>query len=142
MKRMGCFTLWVLGVTALVGCSSGSLTIQDAWVRPGVAAGNSAVYFVVDNPLGEADSLLQATTPAAGAVELHETMHHADDTMSMTPQAEVSIPARSKVIFEPGGKHIMLINLVQDLKPGDIIRITLTFANAGALELDVLVREP
>jgi copper(I)-binding protein len=36
----------------------------------------------------------------------------------------------------------MLIGLKQDLKPGDTFSLTLDFANAGAMPLQVTVSEP
>jgi hypothetical protein len=134
--------LIVLAALFVAACASGPLTVKDAWARPGVAGGNSAVYFVVDNPSGEADTLLSASTSAAAVVELHETMMHSNETMSMQPIKEVPIPAGDKVKFEPGGKHVMLINLPADLKEGDTLQLSLTFAQVGKIELEVPVRQP
>jgi copper(I)-binding protein len=46
------------------------------------------------------------------------------------------------VEFEPGGLHVMLVNLSRDLKSGDQFKITLNFQNAGDMALDAEVMEP
>jgi len=126
----------------LTGCQaqSGTLSIEDVWARPGANGDYSAVYFVIRNP-GEADILLSADGKIADAVELHlSTMQ--DGAMSMQQQENVEIPAHGQVQFAPGGLHIMLIGLKQDLKAGDSFPLTLNFAEAGSRDVTVAVREP
>lgn len=50
-------------------------------------------------------------------------------------------PAGGSVSLEPGGKHIMLINLKQELKPDEKISLTLNFEKAGPLTVEVEVRQ-
>ena len=47
--------------------------VKDAWARPGVAGGNSAIYFVVDNTGGQADQLVGASGEVAESLELHRS---------------------------------------------------------------------
>ena len=65
-----------------------------------------------------------------------------EGTMSMQPQENVPIPNGSEVAFEPGGLHVMLINLESDLRPGDGFSLSLNFQQAGTVEIEVPVREP
>lgn len=116
------------------------LHVQDMWARPALADGNSAVYFVIENGTSQADTLLSASSDVANAVELHMTRME-DDNMQMMPQSEVPIPS-GETRFEPGGLHVMLIGLKQDLKPGDSFTLALDFAMAGEIPLEVTVREP
>jgi copper(I)-binding protein len=76
----------------------------------------------------------------AGAVELHMTMMN-EGNMQMAPQQEVPVQA-GKTEFKPGGLHVMLIGLKQDLNPGDTFSLTLDFATAGEMSLQVTVSEP
>ena len=62
--------------------------------------------------------------------------------MMMVQQENVPVSAESQVEFKPGGLHVMLIGLKQDLNPGDTFAVTLNFENAGEITLDVPVREP
>jgi copper(I)-binding protein len=68
-------------------------------------------------------------------------MMGADETMSMHPQESVLVPGRGQVIFEPGGLHVMLVGLQQDLVEGDEIDLTLRFQEAGEITLQVAVEQ-
>ncbi|HTO00811.1 MAG TPA: copper chaperone PCu(A)C [Microthrixaceae bacterium] len=54
---------------------------------------------------------------------------------------KIDIPAGETVELAPGGYHVMLTKLHTDLKVGDSVRVTLTFKNAGEVELTADVRE-
>jgi copper(I)-binding protein len=116
------------------------LSIRDAWARPATSGNNSAVYFVINNPGDQGDSLLSASTDIAQAAELHMSMVEGD-VMTMKKQDQVAVPAGGDIGFEPGGLHVMLIGLNQDLKVGDTFSLTLNFAKAGSRKLTVTVKE-
>lgn len=139
MKRI---LIPILALVALLGgCTAKALSVTQAWARPGVAGGNSAVYFVIDAG-NQADTLLKASSDVAAAVELHQSQMGEDGTMKMAAQENVPIPANTRVTFEPGGLHVMLIGLKDDLNSGDAFQVTLTFEKAGDITLDVPVKEP
>ena len=126
----------------LVACgpADGQLRVSDIWARPGLAGGNSAVYFVIHNETAGTDTLLSASSDVAGAVELHMTSMQ-NGNMQMMHQQEVPVPT-GKTEFKPGGLHVMLIGLNQDLNPGDMFSLTLDFVTAGVIPLEVTVSEP
>ena len=117
------------------------LSITETWARPGIAEGNTGVFFVIDNPTTDGDRLLSAASDVAQAVELHKTTM-VDDVMTMAPQEYVEIPAGEQVIFKPGGLHVMLINLHDKLNVGDNFELTLNFEQAGEITLNVTVAQP
>jgi len=125
----------------LTACSPKNLRVTQPWARPGAAGDNSAIYLVIDNPTSEAETLLGAATDVAASTELHRSTME-NGMMMMEAQEKVFIDARSKVVFEPGGLHVMLVGLKQDLRAGDTIRLTLNFEKAGDITLDVPVKEP
>jgi copper(I)-binding protein len=131
--------LMLLGITA---CSqSEAFSVLDIWARPGLAEGNSAVFFVIDNSTGKKDRLLSAASDVAKAVELHKTIME-DGVMKMNRQDFVSIPEGEQVVFKPGDLHVMLIGLNKDLMAGDSFSVVLTFEHMGDVQLEVTVREP
>jgi hypothetical protein len=127
-------------VVALSACASPALTANNVWARPGVAGGNSAIYATISNP-GQADALVQARCDVAAAVELHMTKMESG-VMKMQAQDSITLPANSQAKLEPGGLHIMLINLRRDLKAGDKFPVTLRFQHAQEMTLEVQVKEP
>jgi periplasmic copper chaperone A len=143
------FRLWmvVLFVVALflVACGSpgtGGITISGAWARPGLSGANGAVYFIIENSAEQADALLSAEASVSQLVQLHQSMMDSSGTLSMHEQERVEVPGKDQIAFQPGGLHVMLVNLNQDLNPGDRFNLTLNFLSAGAVPVDVEVREP
>jgi copper(I)-binding protein len=51
----------------------------------------------------------------------------------------IALPAGAKVVFKPGGYHIMFMELKEPLKQGDMVKGTLTFEKAGSVEVEFKV---
>lgn len=135
------FPVLFLLATLLAACGPAgnqSLQVTDVWARPGLADGNSAIFFTIDNP-GADDVLLSASSNVAGAVELHKTSMQ-DGVMKMEHQMSVPVPSE-ETEFKPGGLHVMLIGLKDDLKAGDTFNVTLAFRSAGEQSLTVTVKD-
>jgi copper(I)-binding protein len=122
------------GTTAMDGemaggeATVGDITVTGAWVRePAEGQTLSAGYGTITNN-GDADvTLVGASVPFEATVEIHETTTDADGTMMMqeVPGGFV-VPAGGSFTLEPGGPHIMLI----DIDPADItgtIELTMIF---------------
>jgi len=61
--------------------------------------------------------------------------------MSMQQVPSIVVPAGESVALEPGGFHIMLMQLAEPLETGSEFTVTLTFEKAGAIDVNVTVRE-
>lgn len=119
---------------------AGELHIEHPWSRAmPPTAPTAAAYFVVHNKGAEADTLLSATSPHAGKVELHEHVH-ADGLMKMQEVQNVEVPAGGEVRFEPMGYHVMMFDLQQQAKEGERFPLTLVFENSGEVEVEVAVQ--
>ena len=92
------------------------------------------------------------TTEASGHDE--ESSHHEEEgsdttettmagmgAMTMQPIESLELPAGETMVLEPGGYHIMLIELVAPLESGETIEVTLTFENAGERTITVPVQD-
>ncbi len=131
----------VLAACGVQGPAGPSLRAGDVWSRPAPAGGTGVVYLTLMNQGRQPDRLMGAKSDIAQAVELHRTTTEGG-VMKMQPIAGgVEVPARSRVIFEPGGAHIMLIGLKRDLKAGDRFRVALEFEKTGTLMVESEVRE-
>lgn len=140
MKRS--LILFVTGIFLLGACSGSASGIQvsDAWTRSALKDGNGAVYFLLQNHSSEEDTLTGVASEVARAVEIHETKMDGD-VMQMQQVRSISLPGYSKVEFAPGGLHVMLIGLGQDLKAGEEIEITLQFTKHEDITIKVPVQE-
>ncbi len=128
----------VMWPTACVG-----MHVVGGWARPaGPGMPNSAAYGLLVNLTDADDTLLSASTSAASAVELHDMMISSGDVMQMNPiEGGVVIPADDAVLFEPGGKHMMLVGLTQELASGTTIDLTLSFAQSGELRVSLPIQD-
>ncbi len=136
--------LGAMGVLLLLAAcqpKANVLEVRDAWSRPSLAGGNAAVYFVIANGTAKDDALLSVSTEIAASSELHMSMSEGNDVMTMSPVSEVPVPAHQNVKFSPGGYHVMLVNVSKSLQIGDTFPIRLVFRNAGALQVQVTVKE-
>ena len=122
----------------LSGCgkSTGGITVSDAYIR-GLPPGQTvtAAFMTFNNALAQDCQLVGAASPIASSAEIHAHSHH-NGTMSMRPVDAVKIPAGESLSFEPGGYHLMLFGLKDDLKEGDEYAITLFFEGEGCGELE------
>lgn len=116
--------------------------VRDPWARPGNAGDNSAIYFTINNPGSKDDLLVSASSQIAQSTEFHSSMMDPSGTMKMEHQTSVPIPAKSEVQFEPGGLHVMLVGLVQNLREGDRFSVYLNFREGGEIEVEVTVKNP
>jgi periplasmic copper chaperone A len=120
----------VLALASLLsGCAapgSRGVEVREAWARPAAQGGNGAVYFTIENQSSEADELIGVASDIAQAMEIHESKMNGD-VMEMRQLESVPLGPGAEVKFEPGGLHVMLIGLRQDLQAGDEIEITLHF---------------
>lgn len=119
--------------------AGGAIEIVDARARE-TAEGTmtGAVYLEIRNP-GAADRLLSVETPAAGMAHLHGSFEE-NGIARMRPVAALDIPAGGKAVLEPGGLHIMLMDLDGRLVAGTRLPLTLRFERAGALEIEADIR--
>lgn len=106
---------------------------------------SGAIYLSIEN-LGETDDhLLGASSPAASAVEIHESFEQ-DGVMRMQAHPDgFALPAGEALELKPGGKHLMLVaprDLPPDPAEGGRVELTLHFAEAGDLVLQVPVVDP
>ncbi|MBK8045954.1 MAG: copper chaperone PCu(A)C [Anaerolineales bacterium] len=121
---------------------AGKLTVADVRSRPApMEFANGAAYLTILNGLADPVRLVGVTGSIAKSVEMHETIND-NGVMKMEPRAEgFEIPAGGSVELKPGGKHIMLMGLVQGLAVGDVYSLTLQFDNGESIDIDVPVMD-
>ncbi len=109
-----------------------------SWATPPTAK-VGVVYLTLSNDGEAVDSLLGATSPIAGKVEIHQ-MSASDGVSRMQQLRALDLPVGSEIIFSPGGKHLMLVDLVRPLKEGKSFPVMLQFKAAGTVAVEVIVR--
>jgi copper(I)-binding protein len=112
-----------LGFAVLSLPAHADVIIKDAWVR-GTTPAQKATGAFMELTSSDAAALLSASSPVAGVVELH-TMKMENNMMTMRAIPKLDLPAGKGVKLAPGGNHIMLMDLKQQMKKGDVVPITL-----------------
>ncbi|GGM24710.1 MULTISPECIES: copper chaperone PCu(A)C [Micromonospora] len=106
---------------------AGVLEIRDPWVKA-ADTGMTAAFATLANT-GDTDVTLTGASTDVSVMEVHE-MAMRDGKMVMKPkEGGVVIKAGSSHVLQPGGDHLMLMDLREPVPAGAELAITLTFAD-------------
>jgi copper(I)-binding protein len=121
--------------------ASGEVEAQNPWVRESPPTVNVlAAYMTLFNHTDKKKTVLRITSTHFDRVEIHRTEMH-DDMAHMVPVSKVIISPNGKVVFEPGGLHIMLIGPKGKLKKGDNIQLALHFSDNSTVAITAPVKQ-
>ena len=88
--------------------------------------------------------MICVASPVAGSVEIHN-MTMTNGVMKMFPVDGIDVPAGKTVKLAPGGYHVMLFGLKQQMKPGERVPLELLVESADkkreTVSLQVEVRD-
>jgi copper(I)-binding protein len=131
-----------------------------------MAASVGAGYMVITSPVE--DELIGVSVPAgvAARTEIHETVMMQPDTehgskdaghsggthsgahgsmsggmMTMREVGSIQLPAGKMVLLQPGGLHVMLLDLAAPLEVGATFTAVLEFAVSDPIEITFEVRD-
>lgn len=114
---------------SIAGLAAETISVKNAWVRATVPGQNTAGAYM-ELTCQTRCALLAVESPVAEKAELH-TMSMDGGVMRMRQLSKIDLPAKKSVKLDPGGLHVMLINVKQPLKDGDKVPLTLTVQGAG-----------
>ncbi len=115
-------------------------TVKGAWVRGTVAQQKASGAFMhITSAAG--GKLVSVSSPVAGVAEIHE-MAMDGNVMKMRAVPALELPAGKAVELKPGGYHVMLLDLKQQLKPGETVALTLTVEGKDGKRETVEIKAP
>jgi len=116
--------------------SVGPIKIEDLAARamvPGAKVGGG--YLSITNTGTQPDKLVSASAERAQSVQVHE-MSTSNGIMVMREmKGGLDLPAGQTITLEPGGNHLMFMDVKERFKQGEDIKATLTFEKAGSVEV-------
>ncbi len=113
----------ILAGLVLALAAQAQVSVKEPWVRATVPQQKATGAFM--QILAAQDArLVEARSPVAGIVEIHE-MAMVNDVMKMRAIPELALPAGKAVELKPGGYHVMLMELKGQVKDGDTVPLTL-----------------
>ncbi|MBZ0106116.1 MAG: copper chaperone PCu(A)C [Sulfuricella denitrificans] len=124
------------------GSAADNVSAVDPYVRlapPGQMV--TGAFVVFKNSDDKDHKVVKADSAVSKVAELHtHTME--GGMMKMRPVKDIEIKAKGETALQPGGLHIMLIDLKQPLKEGENVAISITFEDGSSKKFDAQVRKP
>ena len=117
------------------------VTVKDPWVRATVPATKATGAFMHITSVQDA-RLVEVRSPVAGIIEIHE-MTMDKDVMKMRALPDgLALPAGKPVELKAGGYHVMLMDLKQQMKEGDVVALTLVIEGKDKKRTTIEVKAP
>lgn len=121
---------------------AGDIIVSHLWTHATSATSDAIeVYMTILNTGTEADELIGATTRFSGPGKLQATTLQ-DGALRVVEAPTFELAPGQAVTFRPGGIVLVLPGVQRALREGDHFHMTLEFAQAGAVTLDVQVEGP
>lgn len=117
------------------------LQISNAWIKnlpPPVPV--RAGYMTLYNPHGSSATIVSIHGDAFANIEIHQTIEQ-DGLVRMEPVPKLTIDSKSTVQLAPGGLHLMMTQPGEPTQPGDVINITILFANGSEQKINMTVKK-
>lgn len=113
-----------LALAAMLAPAHAQIKADNPWVR-GAVPGQLATGAFVDLTSSRDAALVKVESPVAASAEVH-AMEVKDNLMTMRAVPKLELPAGKQVRLAPGGFHIMLMDLKQPVKNGEMVPLKLT----------------
>ena len=159
-RRIALMGMVGVSLVALVACSdteddgeaaateaapAAGMEITDVWARAtaGNPGENTAIYARITNGTAEDDVLVavQVGEDVAARTEVHEMVQQGNNMVMQELASGLPVIGGADAVLEPGGYHVMLLNVPTQLTVGQTFPATFVFQNAGEVQVQVEVRE-
>lgn len=120
------------------------VSVSEPWVRGTVGSTDpsmSAAFMLLENPSEEDVTLQTASSDVAARTELHEMAMKDGDMVMQRTEGGIVIEAGKDMLLQPGGYHVMLMDLKQELVPGQELDITLEFSDGSDITVTFPIKE-
>lgn len=159
-KFVSVTTLSAVAGLLLAGCAADEQTatehavdgeyfaVQDPWIKATEStmetdsdASMTGAFVHLINVSGEDQTIIGAHAEMAQLVELHEVVD--DGGVNLMQEKAGGFPVAADETYElnPGEDHIMLMDLVADIPPGQTVDITLELDNGASQTVAFIAKE-
>ena len=117
------------------------ISVVEPYIRampPGQAV--TAMFLNLNNTSADSHALIKAESDASKNVELHQHKMQ-DGMMKMGQVAEIELTPNKSTALKPGGYHIMLIGLKNDLAEGQNVDVNLVFKDGSSIKIQAPVKK-
>jgi periplasmic copper chaperone A len=120
------------------GTQMAALSMINAKVKKPIGDRPTSGYLTIENGGPTPETITSVSSPDFGRVELSDHLMEGG-MMKMVKLDTLEVPGNGQVVFNSGGKHLMLFDAKRELKNGDSVKVTLTFSNSGPIETNFVV---
>jgi periplasmic copper chaperone A len=121
------------------GAAAG-LSITDPWVKTAEKGMTAAFGTLVNNTDAEV-TIVAGASPLSPMIELHEVVDSEGKMIMRPKEGGFVIPPRGTHELRPGGDHIMLMGVAEEVKPGARIPFTLTVKDGQPFEFTAVGKD-
>ncbi|MCL2346220.1 MAG: copper chaperone PCu(A)C [Desulfobulbus sp.] len=142
MNKLSLLAAGLLLSAGVLAGSADQIEVQNPYVRlapPNAPA--TGAFMVIHNGGSQDVKLVKADNPLSRVTELHTHINEGG-VMKMRPVADIGIKAGGEAVLQPGGLHIMMIDLKAPMKEGDMVPITLTFDDGSSKQVEAKIMRP
>ena len=131
-----CLLLFVIAGQA----QSQTVEASDGFVRETIPGTNiSSAYMTLKNSNEKSVTLIGASSKISPRIEIHEHSM-TGGMMSMRQVDTIVIKSKDSVVLQPSGLHLMLFDIPEPLKAGDMVTITLHFSSQPDVDVQLPVK--
>lgn len=120
--------------------SAPGIEITKGFMRASPMVAAAGAGFMTIRSTGAADRLVAFRSPACARPELHTHINE-NGLMKMRQVEAIDIPAGGEAVLQPGGLHLMFIDLTGPLEDGAMVPVTLVFEKAGEVAITLPVHK-
>ena len=117
------------------------LEVGNPWIRSAPPGVPMAGYMMLHNKSSGSVRLVGAEAAGFGHTMIHTT-RMVNGLMKMEHLHSVEVPAGGNAAFQPGGMHLMLMKPEKTPQPGDMVSVTLEFADGSSQSVMFHVKHP
>lgn len=128
-----------MSVFSAVTSASDKIDVENGYVRESIPGNTiTSAYMTISNNSANSVKLIGVSSKSIPRIEIHEhTMNNG--MMQMRQKAFIEITAGEQVVLQPMGLHLMMFDLAQPLKDGELVEIELEFSEHSALAVTLPV---
>lgn len=115
------------------------LAVSDPWIRAVVGPTPAAAYFTLSNTSDKPEILVGVSSPDCGKLTMHQS-RNVNGVESMSLVAQRPVPPHGRIVFAPGGYHLMCMSPSKAVRPGALVPVALRFADGQKLSVRFPVR--
>ncbi|MDE1466725.1 copper chaperone PCu(A)C [Aurantiacibacter sp. D1-12] len=114
------------------------ITVENGWLAmPAVAGNPAAAYFTITNGTDRTIYVRAANMVGSESATLHMTVEYDFEMQMQEVAGGVTVEPEATFEFEPGGTHVMVMGLSEEMEAGAESELTLTFAGGDKCSFPV-----